>query len=120
MDAFVPEADVYDDLMYTIFADYVIPVFREEKRPMIHHALIEFIRSALDVVEENWRYDAVFRVLKTGFIPKTDNRHPLDDDSIDELENYVLEYGIRSRERWFGQDKWSYKRCRGIDTYVEN
>src|SRR5699024_482199 len=26
---------------------------------------------------------------------------------------------IRSRERWFGQDNWSYKRFRGFDTNVQ-
>ena len=119
MAVFVREADVYHDLMDTIFADYEIPVFIDEKRPMIHHALIEFIRSALDVVEENWRYDAVFRVLKTGFIPMTDDQYPLNDDGIDELENYVLEYGIRSRERWFGKENWSYRRFKGFDTKVQ-
>src|SRR5699024_4974499 len=96
-----------------------IPVFIDAKRPMIHHALIEFIRSALDIVEGNWRYDAVFRVLKTGFIPETDNQYPLNDDAIDELENYVLEYGVRSRERWFGKDNWSYRRFRGFDRDVQ-
>src|SRR5699024_9119925 len=95
MAIFIREAEIYHDLMDTIFADYEIPVFIDEKRPMIHHALIEFIRSALEVVERNWRYDAVFRVLKTGFIPPADDEHPLNDDAIDELENYVLEYGIR-------------------------
>src|SRR5699024_5541382 len=103
------------DLMDTIFADYEIPVFIDEKRPMIHHALIEFIRSALEVVERNWRYDAVFRVLKTGFIPPADDEHPLNDDAIDELENYVLEYGIRFRSRWFENKNWSYRRFKGFD-----
>src|SRR5699024_5548666 len=73
---------------------------------MHHHPLIELIRSALEVVEGNWRYDAIFRVLKTGFIPPTDSAYPLTDDAIDELENYVLEYGIRSRNRWLGDEEW--------------
>lgn len=111
---FIRETEVYHDLIETIFNDYAIPVFIDEKRPMHHHPLIELIRSALEVVEGNWRYDAIFRVLKTGFIPPTDSAYPLTDDAIDELENYVLEYGIRSRNRWLGDEEWVFQRFRGF------
>lgn len=86
---------------------------------MLNHALIEFIRSMLDIVEGNWRYDAVFRVLKTGFIPVSNQKFPLTNDAIDELENYVLEYGIRSRERWFSDEEWKFQRFRGFDNNVQ-
>jgi len=115
MAVFIRQTDVYHDLIQTIFNDHDIPVFIDEKRTMLNHSLIEFIRSGLDVVEGNWRYDAVFRVLKTGFIPSFDQDYPLTNDAIDELENYVLEYGIRSRERWFSKDEWKFQRFRGFD-----
>lgn len=112
---FMRQSNVYHDLIHTIFADHGIPVFIDEKRTMLNHSLIEFIRSALDIVEGNWRYDAIFRVLKTGFIPKSDQEYPLTNDAIDELENYVLEYGIRSRDRWFSEKEWKFQRFRGFD-----
>lgn len=112
---FMREANVYHDIIDTIFSDYGIPVFIDEKRPMLHHPLIEFVRSIFDVVEGNWRYDAVFRVLKTGFVPATDEEYPLTPDAIDELENYILEYGIRTRKRWFGDEEWIFQRFRGFD-----
>lgn len=112
---FIRETETYHDLIKTIFDDYDIPVFIDEKRPMLHHALIELIRSALELIEGNWRYDAVFRVLKTGFIPEGKEKYPLDLDAIDELENYVLEYGVRSKERWLGEEDWHYQRFRGFD-----
>ncbi|MEC5423666.1 helicase-exonuclease AddAB subunit AddB [Virgibacillus sp. C22-A2] len=115
MAVFIRQTDIYHDLIETIFSDYGIPVFIDEKRTMLNHSLIEFIRSMLDVVEGNWRYDAIFRVLKTGFIPPSDQEYPLTDDAIDELENYVLEYGIRSRERWSGDREWVFQRFRGFD-----
>ncbi|HEX6593624.1 MAG TPA: helicase-exonuclease AddAB subunit AddB [Bacillota bacterium] len=115
MALFVRATDVYHDLIETIFNDYDIPVFIDEKRTMLNHPLVEFIRSALDVVEGNWRYDAIFRLLKTGFIPQTDSQFPLTDDAIDELENYVLEYGIRYRQQWVGEEKWVFQRFRGFD-----
>ncbi|MBY7143071.1 helicase-exonuclease AddAB subunit AddB [Virgibacillus sp. NKC19-3] len=112
---FIRETETYHDLIDTIFQDHDIPVFIDEKRTMLNHALIEFIRSALDVVEGNWRYDAIFRLLKTGFIPSSDPDFPLTNDAIDELENYVLEYGIRSRSSWTGEKEWIFQRFRGFD-----
>lgn len=116
---FIREPDTYHALIETIFNDYQIPVFIDEKKSMLHHSLIEFIRSALDTVEGNWRYDAVFRVLKTGFIPQTDETYPLTPDAIDELENYVLEYGIRSRKTWVSEEEWKFQRFRGFDRQVQ-
>ncbi|QKY68532.1 helicase-exonuclease AddAB subunit AddB [Lentibacillus sp. CBA3610] len=112
---FIRQTDVYHDLIDTIFNDYDIPVFIDEKRSMLNHSLIEFIRSVMDIVAGNWRYDAVFRVLKTGFIPVSDSKYPLNDDAIDELENYVLEYGIRSRTQWLSDDEWVFQRFLGFD-----
>lgn len=111
---FVRDTTEYNDLIQTMFHDYDIPVFIDEKQTMLNHPLIEFIRSLFDVVESNWRYDAIFRVLKTGFIPVTDEKYPLDIDAIDELENYVLEFGVRRKAQWLQQEKWVYKRFQGF------
>lgn len=111
---FVRETEEYNDLIQTMFADYNIPVFIDEKRTMLNHPLIECIRSLFDVVESNWRYDAVFRLLKTGFIKPTDRTFPLHLDAIDELENYCLEYGIRQKKQWLQTEKWVYKRFVGF------
>lgn len=111
----VRETETYHDLIATIFQDYQIPTFIDEKRTMLHHPLIELIRSVLDIVIGNWRYDAIFRVLKTGLIPSTNQQDPLDKDAIDTLENYVLEYGIRGRNQWLSEEPWIFQRFRGFD-----
>src|SRR5690625_6260538 len=64
---FLRQPDTYHDLIATIFEDYNIPVFIDEKQTMLNHPLIEFLRSIFEVVEGNWRYEPVFRVLKLGF-----------------------------------------------------
>lgn len=111
----IREPEVYHDLITTVFQDYKIPIFVDEKRTMLHHPLIETIRSLMDVIEGNWRYDAVFRLLKTGFIPKGKGANHLDQEAIDELENYVLEYGVRGRSRWLSDKPWIFQRFRGFD-----
>ncbi|ENH95650.1 ATP-dependent nuclease subunit B [Gracilibacillus halophilus YIM-C55.5] len=115
MAIFIREPDVYHDLITTVFQDYQIPIFVDEKRTMLNHPLIECVRSLLDVIEGNWRYDAVFRLLKTGFIPASDELLPLDQEAIDELENYVLEYGVRGRNQWFSDKPWMFQRFKGLD-----
>lgn len=112
---FVRETDQYYDLIQTLFHDYHIPVFIDEKRTMLNHPLIEFIRSLFDVIESNWRYDTVFRLLKTGFIPPSHEQYPLTMDAIDQLENYVLEFGIRYKQQWTQEGKWIYQRFRGLE-----
>lgn len=109
----------YHDLIRTMFQDYEIPVFIDEKKTMLNHPLIEFIRSLLDVVETNWRYDALFRLLKTGWIQPSDEAYPLTAEAVDVLENYVLEYGIRNKNQWLQEKPWQYKRFVGFSDAVQ-
>ncbi|MEG6520559.1 helicase-exonuclease AddAB subunit AddB [Desulfotomaculum sp. 1211_IL3151] len=92
----------YGDLVSTIFADYGIPVFIDQKRQVLHHPLVELIRSALEVVCQRWTYDPVFRYLKTDLVPVQRNE-------IDWLENYVLSHGIRGN-RWIDNRAWTYRK----------
>ncbi|OUM90117.1 MAG: helicase-exonuclease AddAB subunit AddB [Bacillus thermozeamaize] len=99
----------YHDLIETIFEDYGIPVFMDQKRSMLNHPLIELLRSALEVVHANWRYEAVFRCLKTELLFPAgciagEKRAALRDE-VDRLENYVLAHGIQGG-RWFQQASW--------------
>src|SRR5699024_3727766 len=119
MAIFVRETEAYHDLLTTLFADYEIPVFIDEKRTMLNHPFIEFLRSLFDVVESNWRYDALFRLLKTGFIPTSDVAYPLTTDAIDLLENYVLEYGIRRKNQWLTDKEWIFQRFRGFSSAAQ-
>ncbi|MGM8214710.1 helicase-exonuclease AddAB subunit AddB [Bacillaceae bacterium W0354] len=111
----VREPNTYHDLIETIFEDYDIPVFIDEKKTMLNHPLVELIRTGLEVVDSDWRYDAVFRLLKTGFMKPQDEENPLNADAIDTLENYVLEYGIRKKEQWTNGERWPYQRFTGLD-----
>lgn len=104
----VRDAESYDDLVRLVFADYGIPFFEDAKRPSIHHPLAELMRSAIEVVAKDWRYETVFRCLRTGFFP------PVRED-IDRLENYVLEFGIRGRKRWQQEEPWDWHRRYTLD-----
>lgn len=102
--------DDYADTISTLLTDYDIPFFLDLKRPVLNHPLIEFIRSALEIVNYNWGYDAVFRCVKTGMlIPDLDKEKGVKDwrEGIYQLENYVLCFGIRG-SHWLSSKRWQY------------
>lgn len=103
-DAFVilRNLDNYDHLLSTVFQDYGIPFFIDQKRNVLHHPLVELIRSAFEVVIQEWAYDPVFRYLKTDLIP-------VEREKLDKLENYVLTHGIRG-SRWVDKSDWNYRK----------
>ncbi|MGG1676627.1 helicase-exonuclease AddAB subunit AddB [Neobacillus sp. NRS-1170] len=104
----------YHETVEPVFADYQIPYFIDQKRTMLNHPLIELIRSSLEVINSFWRYESVFRVIKTELI------YPLQDspakmrEKLDKLENYVLAYGING-SKWTKKDRWSYRRIRALE-----
>jgi ATP-dependent helicase/nuclease subunit B len=113
----VRNAGSYQTLIETVFADYGIPVFLDQKKSMLHHPLIELIRSSLDVVLKNWRYEAVFRAVKTDMLYPLDEMRKTTSEirrCMDELENYVLALGIQGN-RWTDSKPWKYKRFRGFE-----
>lgn len=82
------DSEQYNPLLKRSFAEYPIPYFMDEKRKITEHPIIELILSAIDVISKNFRYDDVFRYLKTDLCNIKKSEH-------EKLENYVLRYGIR-------------------------
>ncbi len=101
------DTDNYSELMETVLTDHDIPFFSDRRRPAVYHPLAELIRSALETVSTGWPYEPLFRCLKTGLFP-------VEPDSIDILENYCLEFGIRGR-RWTEDTDWSFVRRLALD-----
>jgi len=96
------DTESYADIVETVLADYDIPFFSDRKRQPFHHPLAELLRSALDVVIDRWSYEPLFRCFKTDLFP-------LDRDEVDQLENYVLEFGIRGN-KWTKGLVWTFIR----------
>lgn len=108
------QADVYDPLISTIFAQYNIPVFTNEKKSMLHHPLIEFSRSILEVITSHWKYEPIFRSVKTDlFFPLNSNVKEIR-EKADVFENFVIAQGIYG-DRWMQDDRWMYKKYRGLE-----
>lgn len=72
---------------------YDIPFFMDRTRSLRLNPLIEYIRSALKMVIQNFSYETVFHYLRCGLTDFTP-------EEIDRLENYVLACGIKGKKRW--------------------
>lgn len=92
----------YEDLISGIFKEYGIPFFIDNKRDMLHHPMVELVRSLVEIVLKDWAYEPMFRCLKTDLLP-------ISREETDLLENYVLAHGIRGLKRWAAGD-WKYLR----------
>lgn len=76
---------------------YEIPVFMDHKRSILLNSFVEYIRSLLNMVKDNFSYESVFRFLRTNLSGFTYGE-------VDELENYVIALGIRGYKKW--QESW--------------
>ncbi|MGG0658260.1 helicase-exonuclease AddAB subunit AddB [Rummeliibacillus pycnus] len=113
------QADVYDPLISTVFPQYDIPVFVSQKKPMLHHPLIELSRSALETIQSDWKYEPIFRAIKTDLFFPTTTDIQIWRERADILENFVLAQGIYGK-RWFDENRWIYKKYRGLELYTKN
>ncbi len=90
--------DAYGNYMEDACRAYGIPMFADHKRNILLNSFVEYLRSLLDMVEEKFSYESVFRYLKSGFVE-------IDLEVRDELENYILATGIRGFNRW--SEEWT-------------
>lgn len=93
----VSNMEVYGDDLGQAFDIYEIPVFMDHKRSILLNSFVEYIRSLLNMVKDNFSYESVFRFLRTNLSGFTYGE-------VDELENYVIALGIRGYKKW--QESW--------------
>lgn len=97
--AVISSTEDYNNPIKHIFHQFNIPFFMDVKKNISLHPLTELISSALDIIISNWSYESVFRFLKCGLVP-------ISDDDIYEFENYVLAYGIKGY--YYKLKHWSF------------
>lgn len=106
--------ETYNELLQTTAKDYNIPLFMDEARPMLHHPVMECIRSTLEALTENWRYESLFRTWKTDMFFSIEEDWTKAREEVDILENYVLAYGIKEKH-WKQRKRWTLKPRTAID-----
>lgn len=87
------ELETYGDFFEREAATYDIPVFIDRTRGILLNPFLEYIRSALRIVLQNFSYESVFHYLRSGLADFTM-------EETDLLENYILATGIKGRKKW--------------------
>ena len=89
----------YGSLIETVFARYGIPVFLSRMSDILQKPILALITSALEAAAGGYRYDDVFRYLKTGLTA-------LSAEDVDLLENYVLKWNLEG-SAWTAKRDWA-------------
>ncbi len=87
------DLESYGEHAETEFAMMGIPCYIDRTRGIVLNPFIEYIKSALRMLEKDFSFETVFQYLRSGLTDFTM-------DEIDTLENFVRERGIRGRKKW--------------------
>lgn len=85
--------EVYGKDVEEVFARFDIPVYVDHTRGVLGNPFTSYLRSALQILLQDFSFDAVFHYLRTGLAG-------FDREEVDRLENYVRRFGIRGRKKW--------------------
>ena len=91
------DVESYGNYVEQVCKHYEIPYFLDTTKEVLFHPFIEFVRGILQVIEQDFSYDAVMRLLRTGFCQ-------IEQAEIDKLENYLLATGIHGKRMW--SNRW--------------
>jgi ATP-dependent helicase/nuclease subunit B len=91
------DIETYGRVINREFEKAGIPCFIDNKRDVLSNPFVELLRSALDIIKNNFDYESIFRYLRCGLVD-------IDREDIDILENYVIALGIRGKNKW--QETW--------------
>ncbi len=108
----------YEEIVHSVMTRDAIPYFWDKKRGMARHPLIEFIRSSLEAISQNWQYEPLFQAVRTEMLFPLEESQEALRFKVDQFENYLLENGIYNRNRFLASEKWHYRKIRGLATNV--
>lgn len=99
------DMDTYLHAAERIFTLYDIPHFVDKTQPLLLNPFVEYLRSILQVLTENYSFEGIFGYLKSSL---TDYSR----EEVDRLENYCRACGIKGKKNWHNR----FIRCpKGFD-----
>lgn len=96
----VGDLTAYQTILASTFKEYEIPYFLDMNRNIHTNSLVAVIEGVLGVLTESYSYESIMHLLRTYMLP-------LSKEAIDELENYLLAYGIKGKKKW--QMEWTFE-----------
>ncbi len=70
---------------------YALPLFEDRRQPIKNQPLISYVRNLLLIMSEGFNSDYIFRLVKTGLCPLTQ-------EEISEIENYIFTWDITGKK----------------------
>jgi len=111
------DLEEYAPYVETEFARMEIPCFIDRTRGIALNPMIEYIKSALELFEKDFSYEAVFHYLRSGLAD-------MSPEETDILENYCIAAGIRGYHAYsrlfthktadMGEDTEALQRMNGL------
>lgn len=89
--------ECYGNYVEQICKKYEIPYFLDMTKEVLFHPFIEFIRAILEVISTDFSYNAIMRMLRSGYCK-------ISQAELDRMENYLLATGIRGKGMW--EKRW--------------
>jgi len=102
----------YKDIVRVIFEEYEIPFFIDDKEDIASNPLVVYITSLLNIFSKGFRDNSIVNYFKSGFA----NLSP---SEVDLLENYVLEYGIKTRKKWIDDNEEYWRESSKYENIIE-
>lgn len=100
--------EAYGRIAKHYFNQAAIPCFIDYKKEILVNPLVVFLRSAIQIVSEDYSYESVFAYLRTGL-------SDISREDTDILEDYVLALGIRGAKSYLEPFKRTFGRKKPID-----
>ncbi len=98
------DLETYRDEMARLFDHAGIPYFIDQKKGLKNHPLIQFVKKALAVLEEQMSYDSVMAFLRNPYVVSDETTSAvcqgISCGDLDCLDNYLLAGGIERISRW--------------------
>lgn len=70
---YVPDKEIYGELIEHIFERYDIPFYLDIKESMLIHPVIQWLHTLLKIQKDNWQFDDVLHLSQNVFFQKTHN-----------------------------------------------
>lgn len=93
------DTDAYAHVFRSVFSDFDIPYFLDEKTPVLKHSIICFVLSVIDVYLHGYNSESVIAFLKSGHIDA-------DRNSVIDIDNFITATNI-SKNTWLDDDRWN-------------
>lgn len=89
------------DTVRSVFTEYQVPHFIDQRRPLAAHPLARALRFALDAALSDYSTEAMVQLLRTEMTP-------LSRADSEFLETMILTYEVRGRSCWARPAPWAF------------